>query len=265
LDEGGRPDIVHFMGHGQVTDKGGEVALCKTKEQLDADRGVATLEGRSQSVREADWQDGTQLKALFRDQPPWLFFLHACETASTTNVEALRSVAQQIALANVPCVIAMQYEIATEDAELFSEHFYNALAQGLPIDDAVRAGRTRLGKRDPAWGHRRFATPVVFLRTNNLSLVESRPAAAAMSAVPAASGKEDCPYPDCEWKVSSAQQLCSCQKRRDLKRCENVECRRVNSDDAPQCVYCKCLFSPQSADTIRAEAVVSLRPGPRTG
>jgi hypothetical protein len=102
----------------------------------------------------------------------------------------------------------MQYSIRAYDAANFARMFYENLAKGADVDEAVRAGRHALG--DPEYNHPRFGTPVIYLRTEERLFKEistkqavapsvepvttpapsSRPAAAVPSAVATAPAAE---------------------------------------------------------------------------
>jgi hypothetical protein len=256
------PDIVHFIGHGRINGEKSQVAFCKTATQLELAKAALSGSGRNPDLaEEAAWLNAVDLRALFQERPPWLFFLQACNTArASSNVEAFRSAAQQIARTGVPSVVAMQYEIATEDAKKFVMAFYRTLGEGLSIDDAVKAGRTALGGIPPAWGHRRFATPVVYLRNTDLFLVEARPKP-ENSDDTGARDRQDCPYPNCEKRVSSQRKYCTCEKRRTLKLCPS--CKSVNEATATECTYIDCnyVFEPrltvlQSPDEAPAASIL---------
>jgi hypothetical protein len=167
--EGRLPDIIHFVGHGQFVGDKSQVAFKATPSEISLKRARARPD---ESVGEAHWLDVADLSAQLTGRAPWLFFLHTCNSGRAgSNVEAFRSAAQQIARADVPFVISMQYEIANDDARIFAEEFYDKLGAGQSVDDAVKAGRWHLGSQSPAWGHRRFATPVVYIRSSEQNLL----------------------------------------------------------------------------------------------
>jgi hypothetical protein len=227
------PDIIHFVGHGQFVQGKSQVAFKRTSAQMNLARAKAVS---NTNVGEAHWLDVGDLSAELKDRAPWLFFLHTCNTGRAgANVEAFRSAAQQLAQADVPFVIAMQYEIANDDARCFAEEFYDKLGAGQSIDDAVKAGRTRLGTQSPAWGHRRFATPVVYLRSAAQVLVPL-PRAASAAQFPESTQKP-CPYPNCARQVDTELKRCTCERRKPLRYCARGH---PNEESALECRYRDC-------------------------
>ena len=70
----------------------------------------------------------------------------------------------------IPAVVAMQYKVENEVANLFADAFYRSLSQGNPIDESVQAGRLKLRKflsEKKFFSSRAFGSPVVFLQTAN--------------------------------------------------------------------------------------------------
>ena len=226
------PDILHFIGHGRLADDKSAIAFQRSNEdvelerirldKLDQDAGVKPNPNRV--ISRVDWRDVADLAAQLRGAPPWLLFLQTCEGAATSaNMQVSRSAAQQIAGAGVSFVVAMQYKIANDDAQSFAVTFYDRLGNGDTIDQAVRAGRIELGKVTPVWGHRRFATPVVYLRSNDQVLVSS-----GVTAAPAP-GEPTCPYKfdDCR-HIDITSSECGCPRNKALVYCRKGHPNRDN-------------------------------------
>ena len=150
-----KPHIVHFIGHGRE----GELALVKAKDEEDFD------EGRPDDPQPR-WVSSKAFKNLFTKPKPRLIFLHACKGAAATSQEGFSCIARGLAYAEIPAVVAMQYNISNRDAGRFARKFYEQLALGRDIDEAVKEGRWELGQVFPQWAHPRFGTPVVYLQTN---------------------------------------------------------------------------------------------------
>jgi hypothetical protein len=155
----GLPHILHFIGHGEA----GQLMLIKDKDDQDYD----SAKGERQPYRTSS----KELQALFANHKPRLIFLSACKGAASTegrsiSLESFMNTARDFVYAQVPAVVAMQYNIANIDAQTFAQKFYEEIGQGKGIDEAVKIGRMALGFRPPAWAHRRFGTPVVYLQSD---------------------------------------------------------------------------------------------------
>ena len=228
-----KPHIVHFIGHG----KAGEVALIKKQEDIDYDIAKG---GRGD---EADFVNSDSMRAVFATYPPRLVFLHACNGAAVPeSLGIFKSTARQLLHADIPAVVAMQYEISNEDASLFAKTFYQQIGEGMSIDEAVKEGRRVLGERAPAWGHPRFGTPVVYLQSEDgviFSKERGVPPPNNSTQLPIEpSSKVECTYGDCDFKVSPDQKNCGCERKRRLMRCRNPECRRVVPKSDDPCLWC---------------------------
>jgi hypothetical protein len=91
-----------------------------------------------------------------------LVVLNACEGARSARDDPLGGVAQALARQGIPAVIAMQFEISDPAAIAFSQSFYQAIADGLPVDVAMVEARRAMF----AEGHEvEWATPVLYLRS----------------------------------------------------------------------------------------------------
>ncbi len=137
--------ILHFVGHGGF-------------DQQTQD-GVLLLEddsGRSRFV------NGNALGTLLHDHPSLrLVLLNACEGARATRSDPFAGVAQQLVRQGIPAVIAMQFEITDKAAVILAREFYDALADGYPVDGALAEARKSIftAENDIEWG-----TPVLYMR-----------------------------------------------------------------------------------------------------
>ncbi len=255
-----RPHIVHLIGHG----KPGSLALFKTKDDLARERELVQ-EQRKARVEEAAWEDGNSVRAIFNTHPPRIVFLHACNSAtSPDSLASFKSLAQQVLLAGVPAVVAMQYEISNDDATRFATTFYQQLGDGKSIDEAVKEGRKALAEITPAWGHPRFGTPVVYLQGDSVPIFK-READAGPTGQPekAATGQRvDCPY-DCGNTILPTAKRCSCDKRQPLKQCDR--CKRPVPKNDPDCQACGFVFGqePPPASLASAAPSAATTTGPR--
>ena len=103
--------------------------------------------------------------AALRDQVDVrLAFLNACETARATETSPFASVAGALVRFDVPGVVATQYAISDRAAVSFARKFYQALAEGYPLEAAVAEGRKAidLSEKNYEWG-----VPVLYLRAQD--------------------------------------------------------------------------------------------------
>jgi tetratricopeptide (TPR) repeat protein len=144
---GGPWHVFHFIGHG---------GFDKT-----ADEGLIAL---------AD-EDGytyrlhaTELGRLLADHRSLrLVLLNSCEGARGSERDIFSSTATILMRRGIPAVLAMQYEITDQAAIEFARSFYEALADGLPVDAAVTEARKAISlavANTVEWG-----TPVLYMRS----------------------------------------------------------------------------------------------------
>ena len=117
--------IFHFIGHGAF--------------QEGSDEGFVALSddgGRTQLL------SATHLGRLLDDHHPLrLAVLNSCEGARGSAHDVLSSTAAVLMRRGVPAVVAMQYEITDRAAIEFTRSFYEAIADGQPVDGAVAEAR----------------------------------------------------------------------------------------------------------------------------
>jgi hypothetical protein len=93
-----------------------------------------------------------------------LAVLGACESGRRDGINLWSGVAPALMRAGIPGAIAMQYEIYDESAIAFARRFYQSLATGLSLDEAVAAGRLGIfnkgGPYNVDWG-----VPVLYMRS----------------------------------------------------------------------------------------------------
>lgn len=170
-----RAHVLHFMGHGFMTDESPEAALVFVDETGGALRlsaqGVARLLTDAGNLR--------------------LVVLNACDTARASRrsgLDPMTGVAAALAGVGLPAVVAMQFPMTDRAATAFSAAFYNRLSQGDPVDAAVVEGRQAILVDDPEsqeWG-----TPVLFLRAEGdlVLMTGNKPSAAPTVAPPVRPG-----------------------------------------------------------------------------
>jgi tetratricopeptide (TPR) repeat protein len=139
--------IFHFVGHGGF--------------DREADEGLIALSGDD---GRAQYLTATSLGRLLADHSPLrLVLLNACEGARGSQRDIFSSTASILVRRGIPAVLAMQYEITDDAAIEFSRTFYEAVADGLPLDAAVSEARKAISlaiANTFEWG-----TPVLFLRS----------------------------------------------------------------------------------------------------
>jgi hypothetical protein len=138
--------IFHFMGHGSFSRKKGE--------------GLVAFEDKDGY---ADFMPASKLGAILEENDDLrLVILNSCEGARISDLDLYSSVGTALMQRGVPAVVSMQYEITDQAAVTFAREFYDALAWGAPVDEAVASARKRF-----ALSHRgstEWATPVLHMR-----------------------------------------------------------------------------------------------------
>ena len=148
--------IFHFAGHGDFALQMGDLPGTYT--------GTGVLAFQDQRV------DAEQLGVNLRGQQIRLAVLAGCETGRRQGLSVWSGIAPALTKVDIPAVVANQYSIKDTSAIAFSERFYQALAGGLPIEDAVAAGRLAVYNQDPEG--RDWGVPVLYLRAANGHLFE---------------------------------------------------------------------------------------------
>lgn len=123
----GRQTIIHFIGHCQGTEEG---AVLLFEDE--------TAVGRQVTARELIGPVGGQT---------FLVFVNACESAMTLETP-VSNLAYNLAVVGVPYALGMQFTISDPAALRLSEFFYTYLAQGHPLEEALRQARLALRRDD---------------------------------------------------------------------------------------------------------------------
>jgi len=149
--------VFHFIGHGGFDPNMDEGLIALADEQ-----------GQSKLMR------ATQLGRLLADHYPLrLVVLNACEGARGSESDIFSSTAAILVRRGIPAVLAMQYEITDRAAIEFSRVFYEALADGYPVDAAVAEARIAVDMavtNTLEWG-----TPVLYMRSPDGVLFDLSP------------------------------------------------------------------------------------------
>ena len=164
--------VVHFDGHGVYDRRVGLGGLC-----FEDPRDAGKLEGRRHLTVFT-----SELGPLLKAHRIPLVFLEACQTAMAE--EASESVASDLLQRGVASVVAMSHSVLVETARRFIEAFYDALAAGKRVGDAMLAGQRSL-KDDTCRGRifgvgelrlEDWFVPVLFQEKDDPQLFRNTPA-----------------------------------------------------------------------------------------
>jgi hypothetical protein len=96
-----------------------------------------------------------------------MVLLNSCRSAERPRGDgaavSLMGIASNLITRGIPAVVAMQFPISDRAAQIFSEEFYHALAEFIPIDSAISEARRAVANqlRSTEW-----LTPTLFMRTD---------------------------------------------------------------------------------------------------
>lgn len=124
--------VVHFDGHGVYDRRVGLGGLCFEDPQ-----DIGKLDHRRHVTVTTN-----DLGPLLRDHRIPLIFLEACQTAQAEK--ASESIASELLKVGVASVVAMSHSVLVETARRFVEAFYDTLARGARVGDAMLEGQRRL-------------------------------------------------------------------------------------------------------------------------
>lgn len=159
--------VFHFIGHGGFDEN--------------ADEGLIAL---ADDAGDPYYLRATDLAMLLPDEEALrLVVLNSCDGARGGAVDVFSSTASILVRGGVPAVLAMQYEITDRAAIEFSRVFYEAIADGTPVDAAVSQGRQAVRLAIP--GSLEWATPMLYLRAPDGVLFDVGPTAPPVPATPA--------------------------------------------------------------------------------
>jgi hypothetical protein len=136
--------VLHFVGHGGYDKAAGQGFVVLVNDE----GGPKLLYARDLAHLVDDHHD---LR---------LVVLNACDGARGNEVDLFSSSASFLVRHGTPAVVAMQFEITDQAAIEFSRSFYEAIADGAPIDTALGEARKSMSianQRSLEWG-----TPVLY-------------------------------------------------------------------------------------------------------
>lgn len=140
-------NVFHFIGHG--------------KFDKNLDQGIIALADQSQQLRPLLAIDLSRLLADHRSLR--MVILNSCEGGRGSQRDIFSSTASILIRRGIPAVLAMQYAITDRAAIEFSSAFYEALADGFPVDMAVCEARKAVSvavNNSVEWG-----MPVLYMRS----------------------------------------------------------------------------------------------------
>jgi hypothetical protein len=157
--------IFHFIGHGGFDEARGEGLIALVDDNHRAHRLSAT-----------------ELGLLLGDHDPLrLAVLNSCDSARAEDTDVFSSTAASLVRQGTPAVVAMQYEITDLAAIEFSRSFYEAIADGIPVDSAV--SEARKGIAVSISGTLEWGTPVLYTRAPDGVLFSIAPEHAASTVI----------------------------------------------------------------------------------
>lgn len=151
-------DILHFSGHGGFLEEAG------THGDTPQSWGSIVLATENNQPFELS---ADQLLEYVGYRGVRLVVLGACETAQSDPLHAWSGVAVSLLRGEIPAVVAMQFRIDDKLAALFMGRFYEVLAGGGTIDQAVFQGRQQMRFQMMQSGSAAldWVAPVLYLRT----------------------------------------------------------------------------------------------------
>ena len=157
--------IFHFIGHGGFDEARREGLIALVDENHRAHRLSAS-----------------ELGLLLGDHDPLrLAVLNSCDSARAEDTDVFSSTAASLIRQGTPAVVAMQYEITDLAAIEFSRSFYEAVADGIPVDSAV--SEARKGIAVSISGTLEWGTPVLYTRAPDGVLFSIAPEHAASAFI----------------------------------------------------------------------------------
>jgi CHAT domain-containing protein len=143
-----RSDVLHFSGHGELTDVGGTVIRLNDEDGRDR------------------WLDGEAFSHLLVGTDVRLAVLNCRMGGSAVPHRSMSGLGPFLLRAGVPAIVAMRYEITDAVAIRFAERFYSELLGGLEpgrVDLALEHARESIFINQTEDVARDFVTPALYL------------------------------------------------------------------------------------------------------
>ncbi len=163
-------DVLHFDGHGvfKPVDASQGYAHKHTAETKKSDgephfMGYLLFEDKESKTHLVD---ASTLGDMLTQQNVVLVVLSACQSAMMGGDEAMSSVAARLIHAGMPAVLAMTYSVLVETTRRLFERFYESLAYGAGIGEALDESRRYLYSH-PERGERQRLTRAITLKVSD--------------------------------------------------------------------------------------------------
>jgi tetratricopeptide (TPR) repeat protein len=154
--------VLHWIGHGMI-----DTATNANVLMFEDDDGYS------------DPVDGARLADVLHGSDVRLVLLNACHSAAPTPAqspvpaaETTRGIAEVLLTSGIPAVVGMRVSVLDETARRFAHEFYEALADGRAIDDAVLDARRLVVGRSTG-DAAEMGVPIVYLRSGTGELLMS--------------------------------------------------------------------------------------------
>lgn len=159
--------VFHFGGHGAFVDGATGVEGTRHLRPVEtASDSTGQQSGAGVLVFE-DERGGRQLFAADKLAQNLaslrLVVLGACETGRRDGVNVWSGIAPALMRVGIPAVVAMQYAVYDRSAIAFARRFYQAIASGLALDEAMTVGRLAVLNLAAPYDLD-FGVPVLYLR-----------------------------------------------------------------------------------------------------
>jgi hypothetical protein len=169
--------MFYFVGHGAVKSATGEGVLILADEQ-----------GKGQALTASEVG-----RILAGHSALRLVMLNACRSAASSPSDLYVSTAGTLVRLGVPAVIAMQFPILLTTGEELARTFFEALAEGLPVEWALTEARIAVSVANKATLD--WAAPVVYLRSPDGVLFQVKKQGTVTAAPAPAHAVVDTPAP----------------------------------------------------------------------
>jgi hypothetical protein len=140
--------VFHFIGHGAYSQE--------------TSSGVLMLEDPHGNETSVPVRGEALARELYEEGTIRMVVLNSCQGAQFDYRDPFSGVASSLVQRGIPAVVAQQFEISDSAAVAFSDEFYRAITEGLPLEAAVAEGRRAIGAAmggdNIEWG-----TPVLYL------------------------------------------------------------------------------------------------------
>lgn len=142
--------VFHYIGHSDFDPR--------------TQTGVLVLEDETDNSR-SRLIDGVALsRELSEESTIRLVLLNSCQSARRAERDPFAGIASSIVAREIPAVVAMQFPISDRAAKVFSEEFYRAISENLPIDSAISEARRAIANRI---GNAEWVTPALYMRSSD--------------------------------------------------------------------------------------------------